>query len=169
MTKWDSYFLSICNAVASNSRCLSRQIGAILVRDKSIIATGYNGPARNIPHCGVSRLLFDEALGEMFSNKKLNGNLQICPRQQLGFKSGEGLEWCTASHAEQNCIANAARLGISTFNSTLYMNTQTPCKNCLSILINAGVREIVVTDDKPYDRISNFILHQSRLIVRTFE
>lgn len=175
---WDKYFLDICNVVASHSKCLSRQIGAILVRDKSIIATGYNGPARGIPHCGSDRYEKDSRLQKAIFNSPhveetgVKFHLLIeesCPRQLLGFESGQGLEWCLATHAEQNCVANAARLGVCTLGTTLYMNTQIPCKTCLSILINAGVSNIVVTDFKPYDSIGDFLIEHSEIRLRLFD
>lgn len=143
---WDKYYLNICNAVASKSPCLSRQIGAILVRDKSVISTGYNGPARGIPHC-----------------------TNICPRRELGFKSGEGMEHCYAQHAEENCISNAARNGVITVGAILYMNTVIPCKNCFSTLINAGVTEIVVLTKTAYDKYTRFIVDNSTIKLREFQ
>jgi len=142
--KWDSYFLGICNAVAVNSPCLSRHIGAILVRDHSILSTGYNGPARGVPHCQ-----------------------NICPRRAIGHSSGEGLDICPAQHAEENCISNAARLGVSVADSTLYMNFKIPCKNCLGTLINAGVEEVVVKDVTVYDKYSSHLIHMIK--IRPFE
>lgn len=175
---WDEYFLNTCNVVASHSKCLSRQIGAILVRDKSIIATGYNGPARGIPHCGSDRYEKDRRLQdailqssqvEEMGMKFHNLISSSCPRQILGFKSGQGLEWCIAAYAEQNCVANAARMGVCTLGSTLYMNTQIPCKTCLSILINAGVSDIVVTSLEPYDSLGDFLIEYSEMRIRLFD
>jgi dCMP deaminase len=144
--KWDSYFLVVCNAVASKSSCLSRQIGAILVRDHSIVSTGYNGPARGYPHCEGQ-----------------------CPRRQAGFKSGEGLVHCPAAHAEGNCIANAARIGVSTVGTILYMNTQIPCKDCMILLVNAGICEVVITDLTPYSNMSIDIAKYGNIQIRRFE
>jgi len=129
---WDEYFLRIAKEVAGRSHCLSRQIGAILVKNRSIISTGYNGPPRGFPHCE----------GE-------------CPRQAAGFKSGGGLHMCPAVHAEVNAIANAARLGVSTKNTTMYLTCNVPCKDCLAVIINAGITEVVVPDmDDFYDTLS---------------
>ena len=142
MDKWDTYFLKICETIASNSVCKSRQIGAILVRDKSIVATGYNGPPRGVPHCGKRRLEFDHNLRDRMTRTidPTFINDDKCPRRVMGFASGDGLDYCIAAHAEQNCVANAARLGVSTLGTDLYLNDQIPCKVCLAILINAGVR-----------------------------
>jgi dCMP deaminase len=143
--RWDSYFLTICKSIASKSPCLSRQIGAILVRDKSIISTGYNGPARNFPHCEGQ-----------------------CRRKNLGLKSGEGLHLCPAAHAELNCIANAARNGVSTIGTTLYMNCIIPCKDCMIALVNAGIKEVVITKGEFYHTMSEAIAEHGNILVREF-
>jgi len=143
---WDKYFLNICNAVASKSPCLSRNIGAIIVRDHSVVATGYNGPSRGFPHCSG-----------------------ICPRRELGFESGQGLDHCPATHAEANCIANAARLGVSVSGASLYMDTQCPCKVCMGLIVNAGLVEVVVTDLRPYHRMSLDLAQYGRVRIRRFE
>ena len=164
---WDKYFHNICESISSKSPCLSRQIGAILVRDNSIISTGYNGPARKVPHCGNDRLKYDLNLAREIPS--IYHNKDVCPRREMNFVSGEGMEWCPAQHAEENCISNAARNGVSTLHTTLYMNSVIPCKNCLSTLINAGVFEIVVDSTEQYDRYSKFIIDHSNLYIRTFE
>ena len=92
-----------------------------------------------------------------------------CPRKDMGYKSGEGLHFCVATHAEQNCVANAARMGICTFDSTLYMNDQIPCKVCLAIIINAGVKEVVVTHLVAYDNEGIYVAKYGGLEIRTFE
>lgn len=149
--RWDTYFHSICETVSTKSPCLSRQIGAILVRDKSIVSTGFNGPARGYPHCG------DQWKGK--------GD-PVCPRRMLGHKSGKGLHHCPAAHAEGNTIANAARNGVSTVGTTLYMNCIIPCKDCAILLVNAGIKEIVVDDVTPYHEMSLEILKD--IIIRRF-
>lgn len=135
--EWDLYFRQICDAVASKSACHSRQIGAILVRDKSIVATGYNGPPRGVPHCDPE-----------------------CPRQaHPDYVSGGLMHLCPAAHAEVNCVVNAARLGVPTVGTTLYMNCIMPCVECLKVLINAGVVEVVVDDPIPYS-INRDLVHR---------
>ena len=154
LTRWDFYFHKICEAVASKSPCLSRKIGAILVQDKSIISTGFNGPARGFPHCGIYE--YEDDLPPE------------CPRHAQGFKSGEGLINCPAAHAETNCIANAARIGASTIGSTLYMNCIIPCKDCMILLVNAGIVEVVVDDLKPYHEMSLGIAKHGKVRIRRF-
>lgn len=95
--RWDEYFYNVCKAVEANSVCLSRHIGAVLVRDKSIISTGYNGPPRGIPHCNERYIIDDEIRALIKSKGKDPDNPKyhsICPRYVAGFKSGEGLGYC---------------------------------------------------------------------------
>jgi len=139
--KWDNYFHEIVQVVASNSPCMSVKIGAILVKDLSIIATGYNGPPRQMPHCD-KRIRWDRELQKYFKDyleEPSMADLTNCPRKLLHFKSGEGLDICPAVHAEANCIAEAARIGVPVKGSTMYVTCGVPCKNCLGLMINAGV------------------------------
>lgn len=146
-SRWDRYFKYICDAVASKSSCISRQIGAIIVRDNSIVSTGYNGPARGFPHC--------------------EGN--TCPRHAKGFKSGEGLHTCPAGHAESNAIANAARLGVNVSDTTLYLNTDIPCKDCMILIVNAGIVAVVSETGNPYHELSLQIAHLGGVDLRRME
>jgi len=143
---WDNYFKNLAYTVASNSKCLSRHIGAVLVKDKAIISTGYNGPSRGIPPCPGPK----------------------CPRTALGFNSSEGLHLCPAAHAEANSIAQAARSGVSTSGTTMYVTCGVPCKNCLALIINAGIEEVVCTSLEWYDSLSPFIVEHSNLIIREY-
>ena len=148
LRQWDRYFYTICDAVSSNSKCHSRHIGAILVRDKSIVSTGYNGPPRDIAHCDSQ-----------------------CPRRQAGHGSGEGLHLCPAIHAEVNCVVNAARQGVITLGTILYMNCIIPCNECLKVLINAGVVEVVIRSNKVYSAESELttrLIEESGIKVREF-
>jgi len=167
--RWDSYFHTICNVVASKSPCFSRQIGAILVRDRSIVSTGYNGPPRGIPHCDKRT---DKPLIEALEKYNLripaDSWISKCPRHLLGFKSGTHMELCPAQHAEENCVSNAARLGVSVINSTLYMNSIIPCQKCFGTLINAGIKEIVVNKATVYDKHTQFLIDNSNIIIRSF-
>ncbi len=155
--RWDKYFHIICVAIASKSPCLSRQIGAILVHDNSIVSTGYNGPARGYKHCeGIEMKVAG------FSTFQT-----VCPRRAKGYESGEGLHLCPAAHAEGNTIANATRIGSVTVGTTLYMNCIIPCKDCAIILVNAGIVEIVVDDLVYFHAMSEEILKGIK--IRRFE
>jgi len=172
-TKWDTYFHTICEAVASKSPCLSRKIGAILVRDHSIISTGYNGSPRGIPHCGYERFMRDEALRQVIYTEPKDCDMSRfkteCPRYVLGYESGTHMELCPAQHAEENCVSNAARLGTITKDSILYMNSVIPCSKCFGTLINAGIIEIVINQATVYDKHTQFLIDSSTIKIREFE
>ena len=142
---WDEYFMDITRRVATRSTCLRRAVGAILVHDKRIIASGYNGGPSGLAHC-----------------------LDIgCLREKLGIPSGQQHELCRGIHAEQNAIIQAARYGVSIEGSVLYCTTQ-PCMQCTKMLINAGITEIVYAEGYP-DNLARELLEESGIIVRRFE
>lgn len=124
---WDEYFMQMAELTAKRSTCLRRNVGAIIVKDKHIIATGYNGAPKGLPHC-----------------EELGG----CLRQKLGVPSGERHELCRALHAEQNAIIQAATLGQSIEGATIYVTHQ-PCIICAKMIINAGISRIVVRSGYP--------------------
>ncbi len=123
---WDEYFLKITNEVAQRSTCLRRQVGAVLVLDKRILATGYNGAPKGLVHC--------TEIG--------------CLRDKLGIPSGERQELCRGLHAEMNALLQAASYGIPMEGATLY-STNHPCALCAKMLINCGVKRIVTISDYP--------------------
>jgi dCMP deaminase len=124
--QWDKYFLRLANLVAERSTCLRRKVGALLVRENRILATGYNGAPHNVRHC-----------------------LEVgCLRESLGVEPGAFHELCRGLHAEQNAIIQAVREGVSTKGATLYCTTS-PCSICTKLLINAGIERIVVASDYP--------------------
>lgn len=137
---WDSYFMGIARLVAGRSTCLRRSVGAVLVRDKHILATGYNGAPRGLAHCA-----------------ELGG----CYRDQHGIPSGQRHEVCRGAHAEQNAIAQAARFGVETDGATLFI-TNHPCVICAKILINAGIARIVYAEGYP-DELAAAILEEAKL------
>jgi dCMP deaminase len=172
MKRWDAFFLRIAEAVAIQSLCLNRQIGAVLARGKRIISTGYNGPPEGIPPC-VDRLQTHPAYNKVYKQDATNyipvGPLPFCPRRCLNLGHGEGREWCPAVHAEVNAIANAARLGLRTKGSTLYLTCGIPCKNCLGVIINSGVDEVVCTSLDAHDDLTHWLLSFPTLRIRTYE
>ncbi|MDO9514845.1 MAG: cytidine/deoxycytidylate deaminase family protein [Syntrophales bacterium] len=121
---WDQYFLDIVELVSRRSTCLRRKVGAILVRDKRILATGYNGPPAGVAHCSE--------VG--------------CLRDKLGVPSGERHELCRGLHAEQNAIIQAALYGVSTKGATIYC-TNHPCIICSKMIINSGIESFVYRED----------------------
>lgn len=132
--EWDIHFMKEARLWMDMSKCLSRHIGAVLVRDNQVIGTGYNGPPKNVPHCD-----YRDDNGEYTDSFVSN----ICPRQRMGFKSGDGMEHCVAVHAEINPIMQAASTGVPTTESTLYCYCGTPCINCAKEIIQAGVKRVV--------------------------
>ena len=166
---WDEYFYNMACQTARNSKCLSRRIGCVMVKDKSILSTGYNGPPRGIPRCDLRWKLDEDFIKEYGDKAKGKETDGICPRYVIGFKSGEGLEICPAGHAERNALINAARNGIKTKGTTLYMSCGIPCSPCLVEIINAGVREIVCTSLKIYDSTTMYLLTHGALKVRLFD
>jgi len=136
---WTDYFMDITRLVSRRSTCIRRQVGAIVVKDKRILATGYNGVPTGLPHC--------EDVG--------------CIREQNKIPSGQRHELCRGLHAEQNTIIQAAFHGISISGATLFCTTL-PCSICLKMLINAGIREIIYEQGYP-DDLAQSLLEQSDL------
>ena len=148
---WDRYFLDIAGTVSGKSHCLSKQRGCIIVRGKQILSTGYNGPPTGFYHC--DDIWYRVKISEMFLDcVKLGWDYRpICPRKIMGFEPGKGLEYCPASHAEDNAIVQAAKNGISVKGGSLYCSfAEIPCRECVKSIINAGIREIVL-EDVPVD------------------
>lgn len=143
---WDEYFMQMAELTAKRSTCLRRQVGAIIVKDKHIIATGYNGAPKGLPHC-----------------EELGG----CLREKLKIPSGERHELCRALHAEQNAIIQAATLGQSVEGASIYITHQ-PCIICAKMIINAGIKRIVVREGYP-DEMSRHMLGEAGLKVEHIE
>jgi len=137
----DEYFFGIAEAVSRKSHCLSHKFGAVAIRDKTIIATGYNGPPRGYPHC--------EGIPVQNCTGYAPGKLE-CPRHAIGFKSGQGLEICPAAHAESNVLIAAARIGHSLLGCTLYTTSPIPCRECSKLIVNAGIIKVVVMGGNLY-------------------
>ena len=136
---WPEYFMDITRLVAKRSTCLRRHVGAILVKDKRILATGYNGAPAGMKHC--------EEIG--------------CLREDASIPSGERHELCRALHAEQNAIIQAAYHGISINGSILYC-TNKPCVICTKMIINAGIK-IIYYEDGYDDPLSDQMLAETGL------
>jgi dCMP deaminase len=166
--KWDKYFLGICEAVAKKSSCLSRKIGAILVRNNAIVATAYNGPPIGIPHCDSQqrRNYFAQEFPDKFPKDYALIKSDECPRQLMGFESGKGLDLCIAAHAERNLLNQCARLGVPVEGTSLYMNAVVfPCKECFLELIQCKIKTIVCIQAEPYNEIT-WLLKHSNITVR---
>ena len=142
---WDEYFISIANNVKERSTCLRRRVGAIVVKDKRILATGYNGAPSGFAHCSE--------VG--------------CVRAEEEVPAGERHELCRGIHAEQNAIVQAAAFGVSIRDSTLYC-THFPCVLCTKMIINAGIRVVVTARDYP-DDLSKSLLREAEIEVKTLQ
>jgi dCMP deaminase len=123
---WDEYFMDITKVVASRSTCLRRQVGAVVVKGKRLLTSGYNGAPQGLPHC-----------------------VEVgCLREARGIPSGERHELCRGTHAEQNAIVQAALYGVAIDGATLYCTHQ-PCSGCTKMIINAGIERIIYEQAYP--------------------
>jgi dCMP deaminase len=141
---WDDYFMSILDTVKERSTCLRRKVGAIIVKDKRIIATGYNGAPSGLKHCCE--------VG--------------CLRESLNIPSGQNHELCRGIHAEQNAIIQAAMYGVSINEATIYI-THSPCVQCAKMIINAGIKRVVFCGDYP-DILSKQLLQEAGIILEKY-
>jgi len=123
---WDSYFLEIAAVIAGRSTCLRRKVGALLVKDKRLLTTGYNGAPAEMKHCLETG----------------------CIRQLHNIPSGERHELCRGLHAEQNAIIQGALHGVSIKGADLYC-THHPCSMCAKMVVNAGIRKVVLRESYP--------------------
>ena len=140
---WDEYFMNIAHVVASRSNCIKRQVAAIIVKDKRIISTGYNGTPRGIKNC----------------------NEGGCARCNAHVPSGTQLDECYCSHGEENAIVQAAYHGISLKGSTLY-TTYSPCLICTKMIINSGIQEVVFGKEYPLSEASIVLLKEAGIKIR---
>jgi dCMP deaminase len=139
---WDHYFMDIAQLVSERSTCLRRRVGAVLVRDKRMLSTGYNGAAHGLEHC--------DEVG--------------CLRDKLHIPPAERIEICRGIHAEQNALVQAASFGISVNGAMLYC-THEPCITCSKMLLNAGIRQFVVKQPYP-DKLGRKMLAEAHIKVR---
>ena len=146
--KWDKRFMDLAETVATWSSCFqeNRHVGAIIVKDKKVMTTGYNGAPAGIKNC--------EEKGE-------------CLRRKLNIESGTKHELCFAVHAEQNAVIQAARYGININGATLYCTHQ-PCVICAKIIINAGITRVVYKNGYP-DEFSLPLFEEAKVIVEKYE
>ncbi len=140
---WDEYFMSIARMVASRSNCVKRKVGAVIVRDRRIISTGYNGTPRGTRNC----------------------NEGGCPRCNSFAQGGTRLDECLCSHGEENALTQAAYHGVSVRGAALY-STFSPCLTCTKMIINAGIEEVVFSADYPLGQVSLSLLREAAVAVR---
>lgn len=135
---WHDYFMDIAKVVALRSNCLKRKVAAVIAKDKRIVSTGYNGTPRGIQNCS-------------------DGG---CPRCNSLGASGQGLETCLCSHAEENAIVQSAYHGVSIKGATLY-STLSPCLLCTKMIINAGIAEVVYQSGYPLEDVAQRLLQEA--------
>ena len=148
MNKWDKRFMEMADLVSTWSSCFqeNRQVGAVIVKDNRIITTGYNGAPSGIKSCKEK---------------------QECLRRVMQIPSGTRHEFCFAVHAEQNAIAQAAKLGISVDGATLYCTHQ-PCSMCTRIIINSGIERVVYEQGYP-DEFSLELFKEAGIKIEKFQ
>jgi len=131
---WDEYFSQVAELVSKRSTCMRRSVGAVIVKDKRILCTGYNGAPSGIKHCTDTG----------------------CIREELKIPSGKNHELCRGLHAEQNALLQAALSGVSVKGSIMYITNQ-PCLICAKMLINAGITEVVILNGYPDEMAKDFL------------
>ena len=140
---WDQYFMNIAHVVASRSNCMKRQVATVIVKDKRIVSTGYNGTQRGTKNC----------------------NEGGCPRCNSNGPSGANLDECLCSHAEENAIVQASYHGVSIQAATIY-TTFSPCLMCTKMIINSGIQEVVYNDEYSMAEVPFQLLEEANIIVR---
>ncbi|MDR1378813.1 MAG: cytidine/deoxycytidylate deaminase family protein [Synergistaceae bacterium] len=141
---WDTYFIAIAMMAATRSTCLRRQVGAVIVQNRQIISTGYNGAPSRTAHC-----------------------MEVgCLREILDVPSGERQEMCRGSHAESNAIAQAARMGIATDGGALYCTCE-PCSLCTKVILNAGIARVVYMESYP-DKLAVELRKETQVVFEPF-
>ncbi|MDO4952568.1 MAG: cytidine/deoxycytidylate deaminase family protein [Synergistaceae bacterium] len=140
-TTWDEYFLQIARLVASRSTCLRKQVGAVIVKDRHILATGYNGSPQGTRHC--------TEIG--------------CVREEMKIPHGARYEMCRACHGEENAILQSARHGVSIEGADIYC-THKPCINCTKMILNSGIKRVFYeTDDLPLNGLQEDLIAQAKV------
>ena len=149
---WDAYFMALAKLVASRSTCLSRPIGCVIVKDKQIISTGYNGSMPGVPHCSEE--------GQ-------------CYRRSIQAPDAGKYDFCRSIHAEANAVALASKKGLDLEGSSVYV-TLFPCYVCTKLLVRAGIKEIIFekgfeSSNKDRDRHWKEALESTGIKVRNFK
>ena len=144
--EWDIYYLKMAKQASTRSTCLRRQVGAVAVRNKRLVATGYNGPPPDIEHCG---------------------DRGGCYRELLGIPSGQRLDVCRAVHGEQNLIIQCTLDGRTLNGCTIYC-THKPCFTCAKLLVSCGISHIVYIEDYP-DEFTDQLLLEAKISTKVVD
>lgn len=190
--RWDKYFYGASDQAQDQSRCLSRKIGAVIVKDdKFVVSTGYNGPPMGFPNPGTDAWfnVVSKVLGQgpnsggsgitKFTDKDARELLLTganfwskCPRQILGYESGEKSNFCPCAHAERSSIDIAARLGHPVEGCKMYLSCPIPCRDCAFSIVNSGIVEVIVTSMAEYEKegfTGGVILRNCGVKLRVYE
>ena len=143
---WDTYFMDIAHVVSTRGNWSRRRVAAVIVKDRRIISTGYNGTPRGVKNC-------------------MDGG---CARCASNAPSGSGLGECICSHAEENSITQAAYHGISTKDATIYV-TLSPCLTCAKMIINAGIKEVIYDEEYSFNQQTRALLAEAKVLCRQIE
>ena len=143
---WDTYFMDIARVVAGRGNCRRRQVAAVIVRDRRVVSTGYNGTPRGVTNCFAGG----------------------CPRCAADGPPGANLGECICSHAEENAIVQAAYHGISVKDGTLYC-TLSPCLLCAKMIINAGIREVVYGATYQFSKQTRALFAEAGIVCRAYD
>ncbi len=140
---WDTYFMDIAHVVSTRGNCSRRRVAAVVIKDRRIISTGYNGTPRGVKNC-------------------MDGG---CARCAGDLPSGSGLGDCICSHAEENAITQAAYHGISTKGATIYV-TLSPCLTCAKMIINAGITEVIYDEEYAFNAQTRALFEEASVRCR---
>lgn len=138
---WHEHWMKAAYNASEMATCPSRAVGCVLVKDKRLLATGFNGVPSGYPHPTV------------------------CERKEQGFKTGERLDLCVCNHSEANALATAARHGIPVLGSTAYVTVQ-PCQQCMGLLVNAGIRLIIYDREYPNEKSITIAMHANIEVIQ---
>ena len=165
--RWHLWHMCTARFYGLKSKCLSHKIGAVIVRDKTVLATGYNGPPRGVAECHTQARL-EHVISNHLDPKDIDAISHLtahwgegCPRRILGFRSGEGLHLCPAGHAESNSIANAAREGVRVSGADMYTYPLMPCMFCAKQIIGAGIARVFHVKGDDYDKEARWMMEQA--------
>ena len=139
---WDTLFMRIAKLYSEMSKCSSRKVGVIIVRDHQILSGGFNGSP---------------------AGSNLCQNAGFCPRKRLGYKSGEAIHLCPATHGESNAIVRAGKHGIAIDGATMYCYCTLPCKACAGQIINSGIKKVVCLSGEHYDTLAELLFKQANV------
>ncbi len=158
---WDEYFMEMAELAAKRSACLRGHVGAVIVKDRHVLATGYNGPPRGLPACCLLTGDLHKNSADLFPTYYDGCNCNGCIRTKMHVPSGQNHELCRGLHAEQNAIIQAAYHGVSVNGAVIYSSLK-PCSMCVKSIINAGIKEALFKGNYS-DKLTDLFAEQGNL------